>query len=270
MILPTYKEEHILKELIEDYASVKSFVKKKAAVYLKDVQKRGKFIREDEYEAFNIGTGLGNKWYASITFNQTNKVPWIFFACCIVEGEKKSKDYYVVRGLNTDKPYFIKFTTHTLKRMRERLMLDDDFSLESLATHAFVHRETAIASAFMDIKMQMLMGKMEDEKDMHDLSYIVLCNSGVFYAQKTPMNNFIFKTFVSHKMTVEEMKKIMDNKQSKYRKEAIHMYYVGHLHQYYNKWLYDKDILDGMLYQHIGEDEEYELKDTNMVIALKH
>lgn len=270
MILPTYKEEQILKELIDDYANVKSVVKKKATVYLKDVKKRGKFIRTDEYEAFDIKTCLGNKWYAYITYNQTNKVPWFFFACCIVEGDKKSKDYYVVRGLNTDKPYFIMFTTHTLKRMRERIKLDYDYSLEYLVTHAFVHRETAIASAFMDIKMQMLMGEMDDEKEMTNLSYFVLCNSGVFYAQKTPLNNFIFKTYVSHYMTSEEMKKLMDNKQSKYCREAEHMFYASNFHQYYNKWLYDKDILDGMLYRHIDKNAEYELKDTNMVIALKH
>jgi hypothetical protein len=187
-----------------------------------------------------------------------------------VEGEKKSKDYYVVRGLNTEKPYFIKFTTHALKRFRERNNILESTPLEFLATHAFAHKETPIASAFMDIKLQLLMGKMEDETEMQDLSYIVLCNIGVFYAYKTPLNNWVFKTYVSTKMAFEELENAIKKKHTKYHDEGVQLYYIVHVHQYFNKFLYDRETLDNMLYKEVGKNYEFELKETNMVIALKH
>lgn len=120
MILPTYTEEKILQELLADYTGVKRKTKKLADAYLDKVKRGGRYIRKSEYKFYTIETPNYNQWYVVIEFNQTNKTPWTFKSCCIVENEKKGKDYYILRGLSTNEPYYILFTSHTLKRMRER------------------------------------------------------------------------------------------------------------------------------------------------------
>lgn len=270
MILPTYNETQILDELLRDNAYLKKVTKKFADSYLRNVQKKGQFIRDDEYHSYHFKTNLHNSWFVTVIYNQKQKIPWRFCACCIVEGKKKTKDYYVVRGINTEKPYYIQYTTHALKRFRERNKADCDIELEHFATNVFVHRETAVAAPFVDIKYSMLLSRMDDAAELSDLSYFVLCNMGIFYASKTPMGNFIFKTYVSVQMGLTELKNAVQNKHSKWYKEACLLFHVTYLHQYFNKWLYDEDVLEAILYSKFSKDETLELLPNSGVYLLKH
>ncbi len=110
MILPSYTEKEILSELIADYSIVKRLIKKRANKHLQQVQKKGSFIRETEEYTCDVKTSSNNTWKVEIEYNQKNRIPWFFRACCIVEGEKKTKDYYIVRGINTEEPYYVKVT----------------------------------------------------------------------------------------------------------------------------------------------------------------
>lgn len=270
MVLPTFTEEQILDELVNDYKSIKKLTKKIADSYLKDVQKKGHFIREDEYHDYHYKTDRNNNWYVSLIYNQKNKIPWRFCACCIVQGDKKSKDYFVVRGLNTEKPYYIQYTTHALKRIKERNKYPEDMPLEIIATNIIIHRETIIAVPFVEIKYTKLYSCFDDLNELNDLSYFVLCDRGVFYAVKTPNDNFIFKTYVSTKMAFAELQNASKNKYSKYHKEGQLLYYVMHLHQYCNKWLYDKEVLENYLFKEIDKDDEYDLSQAKGLCILKH
>ena len=111
MILPSYTEKEILSELIADYSIIKRLAKKKADYHLSQVRKKGSFIRETEAYVSTFKTTSNNTWTVVIDYNQKNKIPWVFRACCVVEGEKKTKDYYIVRGINTEVPYFVKVPT---------------------------------------------------------------------------------------------------------------------------------------------------------------
>lgn len=270
MIISTFSEKQILAELVKDYPAVKRFAKKIADKYLMKVRKRGGFIREEEYWSIPFVSEAGNKWFITLVYDQTKRIPWYFCACCIVEGTTRSKDYYVIRGVNTEKPYYVQFTTHALLRFRERNNIKGNMTLEEIASQAFTHRETAIAAPYVDIKYQMMLAKTEDAAELEDMTYFILTNVGIYYGYKTPRGNFVFKTYVSTKMAFDELKNLYRNKASKYRKEAVNLHFISAVHMYYNKFLYDEDILEKYLYHEIGKDTEFELAENSPLILLRH
>lgn len=271
MILPNLSESEILQELLNDYEVVKRKAKKLADSHLSKSQKRGYYIREDQYFSYDVQTPSNNKWKIVITYNQTNKIAWHFSACCISEGNMNTRDYYIVRGVRTEHPYFIKLTTHALKRWRERNNLSeiDDLKLEDMACTIFEHRETAISTRYIDTKFAAVLHAMDDVDDLDTLSYVVLTNRGIFYGKKSKDDNYIFKTYISSCMGVSEVNNFVFGKPTKWDKEGKLLYYMIFLHQYYNPWLYEKYQLEGMLYKNIGRDAKIVLDENSSVFLLK-
>ena len=257
MILSTFSEEQILSELIVDYKRVKRIAKKNADAYLLKAKKSGHFIRETEYESYTINTVLNNKWNVEIEYDHRNKIPWLFRACCIVESEKNTKNYYIVRGINTDKPYYVKVTTHALLRYRERNKLERlEIPLATIACLTFEHRETAICVRYVDTKFNMLLMKFDDLDDLEEMSYLILTNRGEYYGLRTSEGNYIFKTYISTSMGILEWLNYRKGKNTKWNKEGELLHHLLILHQYYNKSLYDKDVLEKGLYSVFNKDEE--------------
>ena len=272
MIIPTYTEDEILRELIFDYKIVKRMTKKIAITYLNEIKKRGGFIRETDYESYTITTVSKNVWNVEIEYDQTQKIPWLFRACCIVEGDKKTKDYYIVRGLNTDKPYYVKVTSHALKRKKERnkYPYPESLNLAQLACWTFEHRETAICLRYIDLKYQQLLMRFSDSDEFEDMSYIVVTNRGTYYAYKSPKGNFVFKTYISSPMALLEWLNYRKGKNTKWSKEGELLNIMITLHQYYNKTLYDKDVLENDLYSVFDKEQELELSANSPVILLRN
>lgn len=272
MIIPTYTEDEILRELINDFKFVKRIAKKKADYHLSQIRKKGSFIRETESYISTFETISNNTWMVLIDYNQKNKIPWVFRACCIVEGKKKTKDYYIVRGINTDKPYFVKVTTHALLRYKERNKMDsiEGLTLAELACLTFEHRETAICVRYVDTKFNVLLTRFDDLDDLKDMSYLILTNRGEYYGQKTAEGNYVFKTYISTSMGIIEWLNYRKGKNTKWNKEGELMNHLIILHQYFNKSFYDKDILERDLYSVFNKDEEYELKKDSPYILLRY
>ncbi len=272
MIVPSYTEEQILSELIKDYSYIKNQAKKYAHKYLLDLQKRGVFLREDDYISYYRTTKQNNNWYFAITCNQSKKTSWYFRACCIVEGDNKTKDFYIVRGLNTPKPYFVKVTSHVVKRWKERNKLEErtglTFSPEFIASRVFEHRETAVCHRYMDVKLSLLIPKMNDADDLSDVSLIFLTNRGFYFGYRSPLGNYVFKTYITIQMGYKVLSDVYNKKNTKWKTDGQIIHYIQYLHQYYNKWLYDEDILERFLYKELGKDE-YELSDNNVMFLLK-
>lgn len=270
MILHTYKEEEILKELIEDYKEVKRNAKKRANKYLSSSKQRGRFIREDEEDKVYVQSSNNNQWFYGIIYNQTQKVPWKLYSCCIVEGEKNTKEYYVVRGLNTESPYFVKFTSHTLKRIRERNFRSKTaYTPELLASICFKHRETAVAAPFAGLQYIEMLRKLNITETPDDMSYMLLTEMGVFYGYITDQGNYLIKTFISPMMGIESVKSFIAGEKSKWDLEGNILCYMILLHQYYNKSFYDEDVLENMLYYSCGHNNELVLKPNSKWFLLK-
>lgn len=270
MIIKNSSEKQILGELTEDIQYVRKQAKKLAEKSLIDIRNRGAFVREDEGHIKYYTSKNNNKWFLFIIINQTKRIPWFYGACCIVEGENRTKDYYLLRGLSTNKPYYIKLTTHAMKRFAERNNLDGEGILEVFAAKVTAHRETAICQRFIDLKYETFLMNMDDTHDITDMSYFVLCSCGVFYANRTQEGNYTFKTYISVQMALDEMMKTLKKTKSKWDREGRFLYYLIDVHQYYNKWLYDEEDLEHFLYRDFGRDVEFELKDNSAIYLLKH
>lgn len=272
MIIPTYSEDEILRELIFDYKIVKRMAKKIAIAYLNKNKKRGGFIRETEYDSYTITTISKNKWNVEIEYDQTKKIPWLFRACCKVEGEKKTKDYYLVRGLNTEKPYYVKITSHALKRVKERnkFSYSEALTLDLLACWTFEHRETAICMRYIDLKYSKILLEMDNTEELDDMSYLVLTNRGAYFAKKTKEGNYIFKTYISSMMGMAEALKFQNNITTKWAKEGELLTCMILLHQYYNKSLWEKDQLENMLYKAMDKKQEIILSGKELFFLLKN
>lgn len=272
MILPTYSEKEILSELIGDYQIVKRLAKKKAERHLLQVQKKGAFIREIEGYLSTIKTSSNNTWTVLIEYNQKKRIPWIFRACCIVEGYKNTKDYYIVRGINTENPYYVKVTTHALIRYKERNKMGgiDGLTLAELACLTFEHRETAICVRYVDTKFNTLLMRFDDLDDLNDMSYLILTNRGEYYGLRTSEGNYVFKTYISTSMSILEWLNYRKGKNTKWNKEGELMNHLIILHQYFNKSLYDKEVLDVFLYSVLDKDEDYKLDNDSPFILLRN
>ena len=272
MIISTYTEDEILRELIFDYKIVKQMAKKIATAHLNKIKKSGGFIRETDYDSYTITTVSKNVWNVEIEYNQTKKIPWLFRACCKVEGDKKTKDYYIVRGLNTNKPYYVKVTSHALKRVKDRNKFPNPESIkpELLACWVFEHRETALCMRFVNLKYATLINNMEDVDELENMSYLVLTNRGIYFALRTLGGNYIFKTYISSYMGVKEMINFQKKKNSKWEKEGELVDLMITLHQYYNKQLYDKEVLEHDLYSVLDKDVELEREENSPLILLRN
>lgn len=272
MILPTYTEKEILSELIADFKSVKRIAKKKADYHLLQVRKKGSFIRETEAYISTYQTTSNNTWTIVIDYNQKNRIPWFFRACCVVEGEKKTKDYFIVRGINTDEPYFVKLTTHALLRYKERNNLDgiDGLKLAELACLTFEHRETAICLRYVDFKFHQLLMEYVDTDDLTDMPYLILTNRGEYYGQRTPEGNYVFKTYISTSMGLTEWQNYRKGKNTKWKKEGELIDLMLTIHQYYNKNLYDEEVLEKDLYTVFPKGVELERQVNSAVFLLKN
>ena len=272
MILPTYTEKEILAELTKDYSCIKKGAKKRADKILLKVQKTSSFVKETYVDIYTAETPLNNTWKVEIECNPKKKNPWWFRACCIVEGEKKLKDYYLVRGLNTNQPYFVRLTAHAVKRVRERA----GFNISGYQTPAllacltFAYRETALCTRYVDLKFLPLLKNLDDADENKDRSYIVLTGKGTYYAVKTPEGNYIFKTYISRMMGFKEILNFSKGKYSKWSREGELLSSMLIFHQYYNKHLYSKKMLDTMLYTVIPEDHELERAEDSPLLLLRN
>ena len=272
MIIPTYTEKEILAELIADYSAIKKGAKKRVDKIMQQLKSTGSFVKEIYVDIYMVESLLNNKWNVEIECNPRKKTPWWFRACCIVEGKNKTKDYYLVRGLNTEQPYFVKLTAHAVKRIRERA----DFNISGYQTPAllacltFAYRETALCTRYVDLKFLPLLNNMDDTDENKDRSYIVLTGKGTFYAVRTPEGNYIFKTYITRMMGFKEIINFSKGKNSKWSREGELLSSMLIFHLYYNKHLYSKKMLDTMLYAVIPKDSVLERAEDSPILLLRN
>lgn len=70
-------------------------------------------------------------------------------------------------------------------------------------------------------------------------------------------------------MGVSELVNVERNKNTKWEKEGSLIYYMFHVHQYFNKNLWDKDMLEKYLYANVGEDAEFEITDKSSLYIMR-
>lgn len=232
MILSGMSEDKILEELIFDKMIVAREAKKIARKHISCFLKQGKDgINEDHEYDFNFYTNrYNNKWSCIILVNMARKPYWRHYAACMVESEHGQKEYYLVRGLSNRKPYFVRVTSHALKRFKERgieevLNIETDTNGTDYAGTIFHQGEVVTWMKVVDPKFWKIVSPFSNSNDLTTLFRTL---HGCYLGNFTEKGNCEFKTFLGRK---EELKKIGET-------EAMKMCKVAHI--ILNKSIYDK------------------------------
>ncbi len=202
MIVPSYTDERILQELMDDWPGVKRKAKKLAEKLLASLPK-GRIGLDTEQ-----GAGMqvyhrsknGNRWHVSV-YCHNGSTKWWSVCYCEVESVVGSRSYFYLRGLNTPHPYYVEVWGHAVRRLRERYKIKDQ-------EHFF---DDMPASKFLDwavfdrheCGIYFRAGKRRNGKFVPftdrdgNTPGIALMKNSMFYARRTPAGNFIFRTFIT-------------------------------------------------------------------------
>lgn len=236
MIIPGIQEEKILEELIFDRTIVANEAKKRAKKYIARFLKQGRVGIDKEYDyEYTIHTNQNNnKWNCNVTINMVRKPYWSHYAACMVEAGNGQKEYYIVRGFSNNNPYYIRVTSHALKRFKER-GIEETLRIESknvggdFAALIIQHGEIITWMKVVDPKFWTIVNPFEDSNELTTLFRTL---HGCYLGNMTEKGNCEFKTFLGRK---KELKKIGET-------EAMQMCRVAHL--IFNESIYDKSVYD--------------------------
>lgn len=240
MILNSYSEDKILEELLLDYQIIAKEAKKLAK---KEVQRQYKIGHDGIDNNISIlrdytTTRLHNKWLLVVIINMANKTKWHHQSICYVESNRLTKDYYIVRGFSNDKPYFIKISSHVLKRCRERLFTNklnvDTQPLDAGYLTPLVIRKGEIIP-WMKIADPRLLKAVLNAEDMHSFNTLFYTIIGCFLGSFTENGNVIFNTFLNND---DLLKKPEEN---------IALYMCRMAHVFFNKKFYSKQYVEAFL-----------------------
>ena len=121
MIVPSYTDERILQELMDDWPGVKRKAKKLGEQLLARMPKSRIGLEKDRVEGnTTLHTSKnGNQWRVS-AYCKHGSTAWWSVCYCEVENDHGTKSYYYLRGMNTPKQYYVHVIPHAIKRIRER------------------------------------------------------------------------------------------------------------------------------------------------------
>lgn len=202
MLLPTYTDEEILKELMDDWTSVKRQSKKAGKILLERMPK-GRIGMDKQNVRFIHGNHISkNHNYWSIgAFCLCGSTKWWSVIHCEAENGYGTKSYYYLRGMNTPHQYYVEVIPHAIRRIRERYIntrqeaLFADMKTEDVIDLAIFNRhECGIFFKAGKIRNGNFMPFTDGDGNTPG---VILLKNSMFYARMTPRGNFIFKTFIS-------------------------------------------------------------------------
>ena len=203
MIVPSYTDEMILKELKDDWPSVKRHAKKLGEMLLTKMPKGRIGVRNDEVESsmhLDYRSKNGNVWHLTACC-KPGSTQWYSVCYAEVENDHGTKSIYYLRAVKSPHPYYVELIPHAIRRIRERFYNEEagnvfaEMDINMLCNYAvFDRHETGIFLAA---------GKVGRDGHFHAFTDgdgntpgVVLNKNSMFYARRTPAGNFIFKTFI--------------------------------------------------------------------------
>jgi len=201
MILPTYTDEETLKELMDDWTSVKRQTKKLGKELLGMMPKGRIGMNKDKFlwiHGKHI-TKNGNYWSIGVYCVEGTTQWWSVFHC-EVENDYGTKSYFYLRGMNTPHQYYVEVIPHAVRRIRERYI-----NSYQEAFFADMKAEDVVDLAIFnphDCGIFFKAGKMRKgvfypfTDGDGNIPGVIYLKHSMFYARMTPLGNFIFKTFI--------------------------------------------------------------------------
>ncbi|WP_455673760.1 hypothetical protein [Phocaeicola sp.] len=200
MILPSQSESQILAELDQDYTWIASRVKKEARKNMAKIQKTGLVKRDYQYE-YRITSPNNNKWFLLISIDVLRKQK-VYFSCnCSAESAHGNLDYYMLRGRTFGGKYFVRVTSHTISRIKERFPLLGHLDGNQICTKIFLNGEEGSGMKLTDHRFIEFINKA---KDFDDVCILLTTSLGIFFSYHTPGNNSVLKTYITPEMVGDE------------------------------------------------------------------
>ncbi|MBO4673784.1 MAG: hypothetical protein J5616_05495 [Bacteroidaceae bacterium] len=212
MIVPGYNDDQILKELIDDWPSVKRHAKKVGDVLMKKMPKWCVGLDKANVRGYRdtFRTKNGNIWSTSAYCYDGSKT-WWSVTYAMVENGYGTKSYFYLRGMRTPHQYYVELIPHAIRRIRERYintqqeMLFADKKIQDVCDWAVFDRHEC-GIFFKSGKLRK--GKFEPRFDSEGNIYgIALMKNSMFYGRITPHGNFILKTFINPNAEEEGLKR---------------------------------------------------------------
>lgn len=197
MIVPNSTEDDILRELLDDHASIQRKAKRLADKEIARLLKTGRGHTTTTMSHY-VRSKNGNKWHLLIVCHPNDpRAKWIHCEHCIVELEQGRRDIYYLRGLRFGQPYFVKIYSHALRRMRERFCPKEGNELETnpdvmVDKVAFHPSEQGVYQRLTDPKYLPI---IEESDDRSEVAGIALTRAAAFVAYRSDKGNYLFKTF---------------------------------------------------------------------------
>jgi hypothetical protein len=176
MIVPTYSDAQILKELHEDLRIIKENARKVSKKKLIKIVASGMTSKEyiDDYEVISPNH---NRWFVTNSIKANRRGQITTRACCIVNTDK-GKDYLIVRGTKWGGLFFLRVYAHVISRMKDRDKKKyKGMRSESVCNRIFQPHE----SAFMFYTNQKDVERFWTNDVKEDVNSMMVTESGVFF-----------------------------------------------------------------------------------------
>lgn len=235
MILPGLSDKEILEELLKERTFIANEAKKQAKKAISRLQKQGRDgIDEKKSYPFDIWIHpLRNPWRFEVFVNMSKTPKWYHLAMCLTESEYGTKDYYFLRGLSNKKPYYIKITSHAVKRVgerfwKERCHAEDTFIGAIYALYFIQKGEVITWMKITDPKFLKFVLNSEDSSSITTLFYTYY---GCYLGYETECG-FVFKTFLNNHKDLK----------GDYETKALRICHYAHV--LCNEQLYEKKYVE--------------------------
>ena len=234
MIISGLAEEKILAELIADRKIVANKAKKIATKRIAQMKKSGlDGVDRNEFISSIFTTeGLHNRWIISVDINMAENPKWYHEATCCVESDFGTRDYYLLRGKKETKPYFIKISSHAMKRFGERKLAKElkcDPEFDSVELSPLIIRKGEIVS-WMIVANQKLLKQALACEDRSKFNILFFTSYGCYMGYETQQKNYVFKTYLNHS----------NNLKTNDERITWQMCKIAHI--FLNEKLYDKEL----------------------------
>lgn len=237
MIVPGLSEDKLLAELVADKECIARKVRKIAREKILRLQKSGRDGINEElgytYEISNIV--YNNTWRVALFINMAKNPKWYHLSVCCVESGQGTKDYYFVRGFSQKKPYYIKVSSHAMKRFIERAFTTvskEKVAGIDLAPILIRKGEVITWMKVADPKLWKYTINNEEENELIKLFYTFY---GCYLGCETENGNYVFKTYL--------------NKNTNFKKwgEKESMLTCKYAHMVFNESFYDKKFIENIM-----------------------
>ena len=201
MILHTSTPTEIIQELEKDLEWIHASAKKKAKKLKLKIIASG-ITNKEAVEEYTLTSPLNNRWFVTTSFRLNRATPLHVMASCTVESEFGTPDHLMLRGLSYGGRYYVRITSHTISRMKERDERFKNMCAGQIANRIFPHGEDGMGVYTREEDIAKTLEELFEKKDGRK-NLFMATSTGIFFGFQETLNgwgNVTVKTFVTPDM----------------------------------------------------------------------